>query len=104
MIHRVRAITKNKWSKPDEKIRFGGSLGLEETRVIGEEQAAPPNQKSVAERSLKGRLCPFPTLLELEQFFSRIGIKCKFIAFCRYKKKLPCVFFLVEIAQALRGW
>ena len=27
-IHRVRAVTKNKWPKSDEKIELGGTLGL----------------------------------------------------------------------------
>ena len=27
-IHRVRAVTKNKWPKSDEKTGFGGTLGL----------------------------------------------------------------------------
>ena len=27
-IHRVKALTKNKWAKSDEKTGFGGTLGL----------------------------------------------------------------------------
>ena len=26
--HRIRAVTKNKWPKYDEKTGFGGTLGL----------------------------------------------------------------------------